>query len=442
MKRMILFMVVLMLGLVLAATVIVLDVAGAEPALSVVDSDLPASAVANGTGSIEATARVVPATRIELSFPTRGIVPETTVAEVLVQEGASVTQGTVLARLDTRDVELRIEEARALLAQATAAYDQLRAEAEAARLRAEAEATSVLAEREAARLRAESDIARLRADASAAQAAGRSQAGALLHASADVLAQAMMTQQQGIAAGEEKLAAARSGMETAAAAGIAAAAARVQQAEAALRRAELALELSTLRAPIDGTVVEMNLKVGQVPGVDGPAVIIADLTRWQIETEDVTDRDVAMLREGDRAVITFAGLPDVELPGRVTHIAAIGQETPDQLHAIYRVVITPDRHEERLRWNMAASVAITPTSGTARTGVQTTSEPVPNTVGTPVVTPGGLPNGDTYTVQPGDTLSSIAAQYGVTVDHIRAINALDDADYLTPGLVLRIPVEP
>jgi LysM repeat protein len=44
-----------------------------------------------------------------------------------------------------------------------------------------------------------------------------------------------------------------------------------------------------------------------------------------------------------------------------------------------------------------------------------------------------------YTVQPGDTLSSIAHRFRVTVDAIALANGLGDPDYIFVGQVLVIP---
>lgn len=44
-----------------------------------------------------------------------------------------------------------------------------------------------------------------------------------------------------------------------------------------------------------------------------------------------------------------------------------------------------------------------------------------------------------YTVQPGDTLYSIAQRFGVTVDTIAQANELSDPDYIFVGQVLVIP---
>lgn len=46
----------------------------------------------------------------------------------------------------------------------------------------------------------------------------------------------------------------------------------------------------------------------------------------------------------------------------------------------------------------------------------------------------------TYEVQPGDTLSGIAFQFGVTVEEIIALNSLSDPDALAVGDILQIPI--
>ncbi|WP_322814319.1 efflux RND transporter periplasmic adaptor subunit [Chloroflexus sp.] len=85
----------------------------------------PISATVNASGSIQ------PQQVIDLTFASSGLI-----SEVLVQVGDQVAAGQVLARLDTRDLELRVDQAAAQLAQAQASLDRLRAGPSAAEVAA------------------------------------------------------------------------------------------------------------------------------------------------------------------------------------------------------------------------------------------------------------------------------------------------------------------
>jgi peptidoglycan/xylan/chitin deacetylase (PgdA/CDA1 family) len=74
-----------------------------------------------------------------------------------------------------------------------------------------------------------------------------------------------------------------------------------------------------------------------------------------------------------------------------------------------------------------------PTPGGSQTATTSPGES-PSPTGGPSETPGS-----TYTVQPGDTLYSIALQFGTTVEAIAAANGIEDVTQIEPGQVLIIP---
>ncbi len=82
------------------------------------------------------------------------------------------------------------------------------------------------------------------------------------------------------------------------------------------------------------------------------------MSRWQIETDDLTELSVVYLQEGDSVMIRFDALPGVELPGTVGRIKSIGENKQGDI--TYTVIIEPEEHDERLLWNMTAAVVIEP----------------------------------------------------------------------------------
>lgn len=352
----------MLLALLSAATFMVLNWeqpnVNAAPAASAPPAAEQPQISGGGGAAFETRARVVPAQTVELSFPNRGIGDGVMVQEVLVREGAAVKKGDALAHLDARDVQLRVENAQAALAQARADHDQLQAAVNADKLKSDAESATLQAEAEAAKLRATADATKLRAEAAQARADGRATVATTLENSAASVLQAAAVLEANAKANQEQSAQLAAALESSRAATIASAQAKVQQAEAALKREQLALDLTTLRAPIDGTVINVNVTAGEVPAANQFAIAIADVSAWQIESSSLLDRNVAQLHEGDPATITFDALPGLTIPGKVSRIKPTTIGDAAATDSTYTVIVTPDSQDERVRWNMAASVAI------------------------------------------------------------------------------------
>jgi HlyD family secretion protein len=139
---------------------------------------------------------------------------------------------------------------------------------------------------------------------------------------------------------------------------IAAVEADVAAAEAALAQAQVALADTELTAPFAGTVASLDAKVGEQIAAGQPVVTLADLSAWQIETDDLTELNIVRVKEGDPARITFDAIADLELKGKVVRIEEIGENKMGDI--TYTVIIAPDEYDERLRWNMTAVVVIEP----------------------------------------------------------------------------------
>jgi LysM repeat protein len=53
--------------------------------------------------------------------------------------------------------------------------------------------------------------------------------------------------------------------------------------------------------------------------------------------------------------------------------------------------------------------------------------------------PAAQSSGETYTVQPGDNLSRVAARYGVAVDQLLQVNGIQNPNFIYVGQQLVIP---
>jgi HlyD family secretion protein len=130
--------------------------------------------------------------------------------------------------------------------------------------------------------------------------------------------------------------------------------AAIQQAQAAIDSAKVALAQAELRAPFAGTIAQLNLKAGELTPRDQSAVVLADLSGWQIETDDVTEIKVPALKVGQGVTIKFDALPDVELAGEVESIGSVAQLKSGDV--VYPVKIKVLDNDPRLRWGMTAAV--------------------------------------------------------------------------------------
>lgn len=130
----------------------------------------------------------------------------------------------------------------------------------------------------------------------------------------------------------------------------------IQAAQAGRDLAAAQLKNATLVAPFDGVVMKVDATPGEYTAPGAEVLLLADATEWRIETTGLTELNVAEVAEGATAVITFDALPDVELTGRVSKIDPYGETRQGDI--VYTATILLDKQEPRLRWNMTAKVKI------------------------------------------------------------------------------------
>jgi multidrug resistance efflux pump len=136
---------------------------------------------------------------------------------------------------------------------------------------------------------------------------------------------------------------------------IAAAEAAVAQASAALQAARAVLDQATLRAPFAGTVAALEVGPGETVLPGQMVLALADLGRLQVQTTDLSERDVAQVTVGDRAIVHVEPL-GVEIDGQVVRVAS--QATTVGGDVVYQVVVALDEQPPGLRWGMSVEVEI------------------------------------------------------------------------------------
>jgi len=337
--------------------------------------------------AVSAEGRLVALASVNLSFGAGG-----EVAEVLIAEGDGVKAGDVIARLRADALQAAVAQAEAGLAVAKANQSRYLETLPQQIAAAEADVRSAQAQLAAASARRDSGAALIEAEAALAQARYAQQQAQTaydriieLEILGKVEEQARLALETAIKttqAAQARVDALKSGSPSdradaaqvaAASAGLLAAQARlerlqaeaagkpdetfaaaVQQAEAALRSAQVALAEIELRAPRDGTVAELNLKVGERVAPGAAVVVLADLSGWQVETDDLTEIDVPGVSVGQPVTIKVDALPELTLKGEVESIGSLFQEKSGDV--TYPVKIKLIDSDPRLRWGMTVAV--------------------------------------------------------------------------------------
>ena len=132
--------------------------------------------------------------------------------------------------------------------------------------------------------------------------------------------------------------------------------AKVLQAQAGLEARRAELRQAMLSAPFDGTVVSIAVRPGEVAQPGQVVAVIGDLTHLRLETTDLSERDIARVRLGQRARITLEALPS-GLRGTVSAIDPMAGRSADG-DVIYTVTIEMDAQPAQLLWGMTGEAII------------------------------------------------------------------------------------
>jgi multidrug resistance efflux pump len=335
----------------------VISIAQAEAQVRSAQARIAELMAGSRTEEIAAAQAAVDIANANLAKLQEGSRPEDIAAAEAALAAAQAAYQEVLDGADDEQLiqaEADLANAEAALRQAQAAYDEVRWRNDVAALPQAAELERATNNHEAARARYdllvaganESEIASARAQIEQAQATLDT---ALAPATDSDIAAA----EAEVRRAESQLALLRAGTrpET-----IAAAEADLTAAQTSLMQRQLELADTELRAPFAGTIASLDLEVGEQVSAAAPVAQLADLTSWRIETDDLTEINVVYVQEGDGVAISIDALPDLELTGTVERIKPLGENKQGDI--TYTATIIPNGSDDRLRWNMTASVII------------------------------------------------------------------------------------
>jgi len=247
------------------------------------------------------------------------------IVKLPVRDNQLVRAGELLFEVDPRTFEASAEQARAQLDESGDSYEALFQQVEAAKAEVEVSRAAVAQaqisikqfESEIEKDKAEYDRQRelLPREATSQKAVDRAKANYEVSVEQRRNAVAGLAQTQAsLLKSEANLAEAKANLGAAGDAN-----ARIRAARAAVRQAELNLEFTQVRAPVDGYVTNLNLRLGSQAVANQPALALVDLSSFWVDGF-FKETSIGEIGEGQNAVVTLMTYPDTPLEGYVDSI--------------------------------------------------------------------------------------------------------------------------
>lgn len=275
------------------------------------------------------------------------------IAQVLVDEGAKVKEGEVLARLDTSLIEPQVAQAEANVAAQAAAVEKLHNGNRPEDI-AQAKANVDAAQANAHNAQLNYDrLVKLQESPSGNPSVTQSQIDSAKAAKDSAVAQLEVAQQALILAKagprKEDIAAAEAQL-------------KAVQAQLALLRQQL--KDATLVSPSDGIIRSRLLEPGEMASTAKPVFSIAIVTPKWVRAY-VSEPDLPKVAPGEAATVTVDGV-DHPFSGHIGFISPVAEFTPHAIQTtelrtslVYEVRVLVDDPKDVLRLGMPATVELT-----------------------------------------------------------------------------------
>lgn len=136
-----------------------------------------------------------------------------------------------------------------------------------------------------------------------------------------------------------------------------------ESAQADLARAQALLDSakatllaqSALTAPFNGTIVSVDIAPAETVVPGQVVIVLGDLSKYRVETTDLSERDVPRVQIGQSANVFIEALNE-EFPGEVIDIDRISSTLGGDV--VYKVTIELYKQPQGLLWGMSAGVQI------------------------------------------------------------------------------------
>jgi multidrug resistance efflux pump len=244
------------------------------------------------------------------------------IVKLPIKDNQLVKAGDLLFELDRRTFEASLEQARAQLDETGDNYQALVQQVEAAKAMvavsraAITQAKSSIKEMESTIEKNEAEYDRqkelLPRKATSQKAVDRAKANYEISIEQRKTAVAALAQSKAsLLESEANLAEAKANLGAAGEAN-----ASIRAARAAVRQAELNLEFTQVRAPVDGYVTNLNLRLGSQAVANQPALALVDVNSFWVDGF-FKETSIGKIRQGDKAIVTLMAYPDTPLEGYV-----------------------------------------------------------------------------------------------------------------------------
>jgi len=140
--------------------------------------------------------------------------------------------------------------------------------------------------------------------------------------------------------------------------------ANLRQKQADLAALQAQKDRMTIRAPIDGLVVNQAIRLGEMATAGGTLLTLANLDEVRL-TVYVPESEIGRVTVGQRALVTVDSFPDRAFEGCVTHVSSQAEFTPksvqtakSRVYTVFAVRITAPNPDHALKPGMPADAQV------------------------------------------------------------------------------------